>query len=130
MSVKTFLTIISLFGLFFGVGELLAPDRFAAIYGIETSRSLEMMARFFGAALLAWALIAWFAKDFHDESDLRHVLAPSGVAHTAGFIVAAMATMSGVMNAMGWFSAAIFAFGAIGSFYFTAAASRHGLIHT
>jgi hypothetical protein len=114
MSVKTFLTIISILGLFFGIGELLIPDRLAAIYGIETSRSVEMMARFFGVALLAWALIAWFAKDFHDEADLRHVLAPSGVAHTAGFIVATMGTMSGVMNAMGWVSAAIFLFGAIG----------------
>ncbi len=129
MSVKTFLTIISIFGLLFGIGDLLIPDRIGVIYGMEASRSGMLMGRFFGVALLGWALISWFAKDFHDESDLRHVLAPSGVAHVAGIIVAAMGTMAGDTNAMGWLSVAIFAFGAIGSFYFLAAASHRGLVH-
>jgi hypothetical protein len=130
MSVKTFLTIISILGLLFGIGDLLIPDRIGAIYGMEASRSGILMGRFFGVALLGWALISWFAKDFHDESDLRHVLAPSGVAHTAGFIVATMGTMSGDMNAMGWTSAAIFLFGGIGSFYFLTAGSQQRMVHT
>ncbi len=130
MSVKTFLTIISILGLLFGIGDLLIPDRIGAIYGMEASRSAELMARFFGVALLGWALITWFAKDFHDESDLRHVLAPSGVAHSAGAIVATMGTMSGVMNAMGWTGVAIFLFGAIGSFYFLTVSSHQRMVHT
>ncbi len=130
MSVKTFLTIMSILGLLFGIADLLIPARMGAIFGVEASRSSDLMAQLFGAALLAWALIAWFAKDFRDDSDLVHVLAPSGVGHAAGFVVAAMGTMSGVMNAMGWISVAIFLFGAIGSFYFVMAGASHRMVHT
>jgi len=130
MSVKTFLTIMSILGLLFGIGDLLIPDRIGAIYGVEASPSAILMARFFGVALLAWALISWFAKDFHDDSDLVHVLAPSGLAFALGAVVAAMGTMSGVMNNMGWTSVAIFLFGAIGSFYFVLAGASHRMVHT
>jgi hypothetical protein len=130
MSVKTYLTIISIIGLGFGIGDLLIPDRVGAIYGMSASPSSELMARFFGVALLAWALIAWFAKDFHDEADLRHILAPSAVAHSAGVVVAAFGTVSGVMNAMGWTVALIFLFGAVGNFYFLTASLHHRLVHT
>ncbi len=129
MSVKTFLTIISLIGLLFGIGELLAPTTMASIYGAQVSPHSALMSRFFGVALLAWAMIAWFAKDFHDEADLRHVLAPSAFAHSAGVIVAVMGTLDGTTNAMGWLSALIFLFGAIGSFYFLTARLPHGLVH-
>jgi hypothetical protein len=130
MSVKTFLTIISILGLLFGIGDLLIPDRIGVIYGMETSRAGMLMGRFFGVALLGWAMISWFAKDFHDESDLRHVLAPSGVAHVAGVIVATMGILAGDTNALGWLSVAIFLFGAIGSFYFLTAGSRQRMVHT
>lgn len=130
MSLKTFLTIISIFGLLIGAGDLLFPDRVGAIYGVEPSRSAEMMARFFGVALLAWALITWFAKDFHDDSDLRHILAPSGFAHSAGVVVAAIGTMTGVMNAMGWTAVAIFLFGAVVSFYFLTVDLHQRMVHT
>ena len=129
MSVKTFLTVISLIGLLFGIGELLVPDKVAAIYGVQTSPGAAMMSRFFGVALLAWAMISWFARDFHDESDLRHVLAPSALASSAGVVVAAMATMAGTMNALGWFPVLIFLFGALGSLYFLTARLPQGLVH-
>jgi hypothetical protein len=129
MSVKTFLTILSLIGLLFGVAELLAPETMANIYGAQTSPHAALMSRLFGVALLAWAMIGWFAKDFHDEADLRHVLAPTAFANSAGLIVAAMGTMNGVTNAMGWVSALIFLFGAVGSFYFLTARLPHGLVH-
>ena len=130
MSVKTFLTIMSIVGLAFGFGNLLFPAQMGALYGMEPARGAEFMARYFGVALLAWATISWFAREFHDESDLRHVLAPSGVAFVAGLIVSTMGTLSGVTNALGWLSAAIFLVGALGSFYFLSASTRHGLIHT
>lgn len=130
MSVKTFLAIMSVLGLLFGIAYLLIPARMGVIYGVAASPAVEMVSRFFGVALLAWAMIAWFAKDFHDESDLRHVIAPSAFAFTAGAVVSAMGTLSGVMNAMGWTSAAIFAFGAIGSFYFMMAGMQHKLLRT
>jgi len=127
LSVKTFLTF---FGLLFGVADLLVPARVGVIFGMEPSRSAELMARFFGVALLAWALISWFARDFHDESDLRHILAPSGFAHSAGVIVATIGTLSGTMNAMGWTGVLIFLFGAVGSFYFLTADLHQKVFHT
>lgn len=130
MSMKTFLTIIASIGILFGVANLLVPDAVGVIYGTQPSPSAALMARYFGVALLAWAMISWFAREFHDEADLRHILAPSGVAHSLGVIVSASATMMGTMNAMGWTAVAIFLFGAIGSFYYMRASLPHGMVHT
>jgi len=129
MSVKTFLTVLSIIGLIFGVAELLAPDQMAALYGMQASPASAHVSRLFGAALLAWGLIGWFAKDFHDEADLRHVLSPTALASSIGVIVTFMGSYEGTTNAMGYVSTLIFLFGAAGSFYFLTARLPHGLVH-
>ena len=124
MTMKTWFTIISVIGIVFGVGFLLVPEQLGSIYGLKESPDVELGQRFFGAALLAWALIAWFAKDFRDAVTLRGVLIASAIGHTAGLLVSVFGTLSGVMNAVGWSSALVFLFGAVGSIYFLMARSQ------
>jgi hypothetical protein len=124
MTIKRYFTIISVIGIVFGVGFLLAPEQLGSVYGIKESPDVELGQRLFGAALLAWALIAWFAKDFRDAAALRGVLIGSAVGHAAGVLVSAFGVLSGVMNFVGWSSALIFLFGALGSIYFLMARSQ------
>ena len=94
ITIKTFLAIISVIGIVFGVGFLLAPEQLGPILGHKKTPDVALAHRYFGGALLAWALIAWFAKDFRDLTALRAVLISSAIGHTAGFVVAVFGILS------------------------------------
>jgi uncharacterized membrane protein YeaQ/YmgE (transglycosylase-associated protein family) len=118
MTFKTYMAIISIIGIVFGVGWLLAPEQTAIFYGMKESPELEFSHRLYGGALLAWALIGWFAKDFRDMSALRGVLIPCAIGFIGGVAVTVFGTLSGIMNVMGWFAVLAYLFGAIGAVYF------------
>ena len=91
---------------------MLAAGQLVSLYGLETSPSTLLVARLFGGALLAWGAIVWFARDFRDEAAVPAVLMATGVAEVISLGVAAMATLAGTMNAMGWVAVLIYLFGA------------------
>ena len=123
MSVKTFFTILAVLAVVHGIGFVLAPEQTGAAYGLEASPSSLLTGRFFGGALLAWGVIIWFAKDFQ-ESALRAVMIGTLVGDVVSLIVAAMGTLAGTMNAMGWVAVLIYGFSGIGCGYFLMAKSR------
>lgn len=85
------------------------------------------MGRYFGCALLAWASISWLGKEF-DAEHLRAILVGGAIGHTVGALITVNAVLSGMMNALGWSSVLIFAFGVGGCLYFLTAGS-HKAIH-
>ncbi len=117
MSVKIFLAILAILAVAFGVGFLVAPAALGSVYGTQNTPTSELMARFFGDALLGWGLILWFARNF-DGAPLRFVLLATGVADVVAVVFAAESVMAGVVNAIGWSTVLIYLFGAVGSFYF------------
>ena len=124
MTIKTYFTIISVIGIVFGVGFLLAPAQLGLIYSVNESPDVELAHRFFGGALLAWALTGWFAKDFHDLAALRGILISFAIGHAAGLLVTVFGVLSGLLNSLAWLNALIFLFGAVGSIYFLMARSQ------
>jgi hypothetical protein len=84
---------------------------------MTTSASTVLMARLFGAALVALGLILWFARNSSSES-VRDVLIAVIIGNTVGLIVVVMGTIAGTLNSMGWVAALIYLFGAAGSAYF------------
>lgn len=117
MTVKTFFAIIAVLALVHGVGFVLAPEQVAAGYGMATSAATVLMSRLFGAALVGLALIFWFARTGSPEFT-RSVFIANVVGNIVGLIVVAAGTIAGTLNAMGWFAALIYLFGAAGSGYF------------
>jgi hypothetical protein len=89
MTMKTFFTIIAVLALLHGVGFVLVPEQVAASYGMTTSASTVLMARLFGAALVALGLILWFARNGSSES-VRDVLIAVIIGNTVGLIVVVM----------------------------------------
>lgn len=129
MTIKTYFTITSVIGIIFGIGFLLIPEQLALIYaptsGYKEPPDTMLAHRLFGGALLAWALVGWFAKDFRDLTAVRGCLIAAAVGHTAGFLVTASAILSGVINALGWPNALVYLFGAIGAVYFLMSRSQN-----
>lgn len=116
MNTRTVLTTAAVIALIFAVGLLLMPAFMATLYGIGTSPSEVLLARFFGTGLLAIGLINWLAKDM-DYSTLRPILLGNLVADIVGLIVSVMGTVGGVMNSLGWLSVALYLLLALGFAY-------------
>jgi hypothetical protein len=101
----------------FGVGLLLIPSPFMAMYGVNLNVGGEMMARILGSALIGFALtFYWMRND--SRHALMSVLRASFVYNVVDFFVVLTATLGGVMNAMGWMPVGLHVFLALGFGYF------------
>ena len=118
MTIRTFFTILAVLSFLFGVGFVLALDQVLANYGIEHSPALALLGRLFGGALLALGVILWLARDLLDEAAIRAVLIGGLVGDVVNLVAAAMGTLSGAQNALGWSTVLIYLFAAVGSGYF------------
>jgi len=104
---KIFFPLISLLALAFGLAFIVAPDKFGDLIGLGVSDALSAMGRMMGAAMLAWGLILWSARDFDDAAQTA-VLRATGLADAIGAASAFVASVSGTMNVFGFVIAAIF----------------------
>lgn len=125
MTIKAYFRIISIIGIVFGVGFLLAPEQFGSIFGYKETPDVELAQRFFGGALLAWALVAWFGININELTALRGVLIGTLIGHIAGAVVAVFGILSGVVNALMWPIALVYLSGAVGCAYFLMSRSQN-----
>ena len=117
MKLRTFLMIVAVVALLYGLGLLLLPAFMATTYGFGTSASEILLARFFGVAMLTLGLINWLAKDLTGAS-IKPVILGSLIGDLVGVIVALMGTLSGVMSAVGWSAVVIYLLFVLGFAYY------------
>ncbi len=103
MKFKHLFIVHSVVALFHGGGFVLAPKPFMSLYGISLADSeATFVARLFGAALLIYCFVAWFARDAEDSAARRAIVLGFFLTGIVGFIVSLQGQLSGVMNALGW----------------------------
>jgi hypothetical protein len=73
----------------------------------------------FGAALLAFAVLTWTAKDAPDSDARRAILLAMFVGDCVGFVVSLRGQLGSVMNALGWSTVVIYLLLALGFGYFS-----------
>jgi hypothetical protein len=117
MKLRTYLMIVAVVALLYGLGLLLLPAFMATTYGFGTSASEILLARFFGVGMLTLGLINWLAKDLTGAS-VKPVILGGLIGDAVGVVVALMGTLSGVMSAVGWSAVAIYAVFTLGFAYF------------
>ena len=117
MKLRTFFTIAAVVALFYGVVLILVPGTTNAMYGLGTSASENLLARFFGITLLNVGLLTWLARDF-SGFDARPLVLSGLVADAVGFVVALLATLGGVMGPLGWSAVVIYLLLGLGFAYF------------
>ena len=122
MKLKHLFIVHSVVALFHGGGFVLAPKLFMSLYGISLADSeATFIARLFGAALLIYCFVAWFARDAEDSAARRAIVLGFFLSGIVGFIVSLLGQLSGVMNALGWLVVGLYlviAGGGYGYFYF------------
>ena len=120
MKLSTLMVLNALVAAVFGVAFIVVPGQVASAYGPEVTPQLEYVARLFGAALLAFAVLTWSARNAPDSATRRAILLALFVGDGIGFIVSLFGQLRGVMNALGWTTVVIYLLLALGFGYFYA----------
>ena len=98
----------------FGLTAVLVPGILYSTYGLTSDAGAQLVAQFFGAALLGDVVVTWNFRKI-DPGATRQVLTLAFfVQGTIGLLISLIAQFSGVLNALGWLNVlltAIFAFG-------------------
>ena len=118
MKFKNLMVIKAIVCLAFGILLLAIPDKLLSIFGATLSSGGIFTAREYGAALFGNLFLCWFAKNA-TESDARGaIILALFVYDLIGFIVTAMAVISGVLNPLGWLIVFVYLFFTAGFGYF------------
>jgi hypothetical protein len=120
MKLSTLMLVNALVAAVFGVGFIVVPGQVMSAYGPEVTPQLEYVTRLFGAALLAFAILTWTARNSPDSDTRRAILLALFVGASTGFIVSLIGQLGGVMNALGWSTVVIYLLLALGFEYFYA----------
>jgi hypothetical protein len=121
MKVGYLFVIAAVVTLIFGLGFVLLPEQLLSLYGVNKLDPAPMLiARLFGAALLGYGALYWFARDAEASEARRAMLIGGFVTAAVGFVAFLLAQLGGALNGLGWVNVAIYLVLAVGFGYFLA----------
>ena len=89
-----------------------------SFYGSTLSAGGLLIARLFGATLLGYAVLTWFARDA-GESDARWaIIVALCIYEAVGVIITVFAIVAGTLNPLAWLIVALYLFFALGFGYY------------
>jgi hypothetical protein len=138
MKLSALMIVNAIIAVVFGLGFVFAPSQMASFYSPEVGVTeagvvLEVVAQLFGAALIAFAVLTWVARNAPDSGARQAVLLALFIGDAVGFVIALIAQIGGAVNALGWSTVAIYLLLAIGFGYFrfmakTETTEAHGAV--
>ena len=117
MTIRLYLTIAAVVAILYALAFLLIPVTASLFFSDFAEPRAVLYLRFCGAAILAWGLIVWFARDFQNWYPVRSVLVGSVVGLVVNIIITVWATLAGWLNAKAWGSAVVLVLLLIGAAY-------------
>ncbi len=117
MDTKLYLTIAAVVAMLYAIGFLIIPVQASLFFSGFAEPRAVLNLRFCGAAVLAWGLIVWFARDFQDWFAVNSVLIASIVGLAADIIINVWATLQGWLNINAWGSTVVLALLMLGGVY-------------
>jgi O-antigen/teichoic acid export membrane protein len=127
MDTKLYLTIAAIVAFLYALAFLLIPVQASLFFSSFAEPRAVLYLRFCGAAVLAWGLIVWFARDFQGWHAVRSVLIATVVGLAANIIINVWATLEGWLNANAWGSTVVLALLLLGGAYQIAFGTRRPL---
>ena len=118
MKLKTLLIINAVLLGFFGLTSLLAPTASATMYGVTLDPVSKHLNQLLGAFYLGLAVLAWMARKVTDPNALRAILLAFFITYSIAMIVTIIDVLSGLGNALGWSSIALYLLLLLGFGYF------------
>ena len=102
----------------FGIGFVFFPWQVLSLYGIQPNPPINFIGELFGAALLAFAVLTWTAKNAADSDARKAIIRALFIGDALGFLMALIAQLDAVVNNLGWSTVIIYLFLAVGFGYF------------
>jgi len=115
MKLNTLMVITAIVAFIFGLGLIVAPVASIGLYGNKLDLVGEFMTRYFGAALLGYAFLAYLNRN----SASKGVQVGLFVAMVLGLVVAIYNALAGTANALVWLNVVIYLLLALGFGYFS-----------
>lgn len=119
MTYRNLLTIASIIALIFGLGFILMPGQLVSFYNVELTPAGILIAQLYGATLLSFGLLNWFARGFSDDTTQQAILTANLVGDALGSIFSLMGQLGGVpgVNSLGWSTVLIYVLLTLGFAY-------------
>ena len=119
MTYKNLLTIASIIALIFGLGFILMPGQLVSFYNVVLTPAGILVAQLYGATLLGFGLLNWFARGFSDNATQQAILTANLVGDALGSIFSLMGQLGGVpgVNSLGWSTVLIYVLLTLGFAY-------------
>jgi hypothetical protein len=102
----------------FALGFLLGPTTILPMFGLTAGKSEVLLTQVFGAALIGFGVLSWFARDFTDLKARDGAVISLFLFNVVAFVVTLLGVLSGAMKSGGWVAAIIFLVFAAGYGYF------------
>jgi len=118
MKLSTWLTIAAVVAVVFGLAFVLVTGPLLSVYGITLDKAGTLVAQLFGASLLGFAVLNWFARGVTDREARQAILLANLASDAVGFVMALIGQLAGVANALGWSTVALYLLLALGFAYF------------
>jgi phosphoglycerol transferase MdoB-like AlkP superfamily enzyme len=101
-------TVAAIGSLLFGLAYLLVPASLLLLYGLAPDPSSQWIARYFGSALLGFAVMFWLARKVPSGPALRAILVSAFIVSVTGLGVAILQLRLGPGNTLVWSTALIY----------------------
>lgn len=120
MTLRNFLTVASIVAIAFGLGFVLVTLPLISLYNVTLNAGGVFVGQLFGAALIGFGVLNWFARTVTDSKGVRAVVLANLVGDVVGFVIALVGQLTGVggVNQLGWSTVVIYLLLALGFAYF------------
>jgi hypothetical protein len=104
----------------FGLSFVLIPAQLTSLYNIALNPGGIFIGQLFGAALIGFGVLNWFARGVKDSRALQAILLANLIGDGVGFVFALInqVTGGGGVNQLGWSTVAVYLLLTLGFAYF------------
>ena len=119
MTRSNFLMVATVVAAVFGLAFLVAPSQLVALYGVTLTPQSEVIGRIAGSVILGFAIVFWGARDGDAVEAMKAAMTGGLVANALDALILLHATVTGLLNGLGWLQVLINGALAVGFWYFT-----------
>jgi hypothetical protein len=102
MKLNNFLMLATIVAAVFGLAFLIAPSQLVALYGVTLTPSTEVIGRIAGSVILGFAIVFWAARNENAAETFKAVLVAGFIANGLDCLILLHATVTGLVNGLGW----------------------------
>jgi hypothetical protein len=102
MKLNSFLMLATIVAAVFGLAFLIGPSQLVALYGVTLTPATEVIGRIAGSVILGFAIVFWGARNGSAAEVFKAVMMAGLIANGLDCLILLHATVTGLVNGLGW----------------------------